>query len=141
MSTDVSEKPVIEVNGRLYRWPVRPLVVICIDGSEPDYADSDGGGYIERAVAADAMPFMKRMLASGTSRLAESAMPSFTNPNNISIVTGVSPAVHGICGNYFYDRESDTEVMMNDPKFLRVGSILAAFGDAGARVAVVTAKD
>ncbi len=141
MSTDVSEKPVIEVNGRLYRWPVRPLVVICIDGSEPDYADSDGGGYIERAVAADAMPFMKRMLASGTSRLAESAMPSFTNPNNLSIVTGVSPAVHGICGNYFYDRESDTEVMMNDPKFLRVGSILAAFGDAGARVAVVTAKD
>jgi phosphonoacetate hydrolase len=141
MSTDVSEKPAIEVNGRSYRWPVRPLVVVCIDGSEPDYADSDGGGYIERAVAAGAMPFMQRMLASGTSKLAECAMPSFTNPNNLSIVTGVSPAVHGICGNYFYDRESDAEVMMNDPKFLRVGTILAAFDDAGARVAVVTAKD
>ncbi|MDX1433127.1 MAG: alkaline phosphatase family protein, partial [Gammaproteobacteria bacterium] len=131
----------IEVNGRSYKWPDRPLVVVCIDGSEPDYDESDGGGYIERAVAAGAMPFMQGMLESGTRRLAECAMPSFTNPNNLSIVTGVPPAVHGICGNYFYDPESDAEVMMNDPKFLRAGTILAAFANAGAKVAVVTAKD
>jgi phosphonoacetate hydrolase len=31
--------------------------------------------------------------------------------------------------------------MMNDPKYLRAGTILAAFSDAGAKVAVVTAKD
>ncbi|MET1028386.1 MAG: phosphonoacetate hydrolase, partial [Dongiaceae bacterium] len=68
-------------------------------------------------------------------------VPSFTNPNNLSIVTGAPPAVHGICGNYLYDRESGTEVMMNDPKFLRAETILAAFSKAGAKVAVVTAKD
>jgi phosphonoacetate hydrolase len=51
------------------------------------------------------------------------------------------PAVHGICGNYFYDRETDAEVMMNDPKYLRAPTALAAFADAGAKVAVVTAKD
>jgi phosphonoacetate hydrolase len=135
------EKQPIEVNGRRYRWPTRPLVVVCIDGSEPDYAESDGGGYIERAIAAGAMPFMERMLASGTSRVAESAMPSFTNPNNLSIVTGAPPSVHGICGNFFYDRESDAEVMMNDPKFLRAGTVFAAFADEGAKVVVVTAKD
>ena len=39
----------ILVNGRRYRWPGRPVVVVCIDGSEPDY--------IERAVAAGVMPF------------------------------------------------------------------------------------
>jgi len=49
--------------------------------------------------------------------------------------------VHGICGNYFYDRESGQEVMMNDPKYLRAGTILAEFSSAGASVAVVTAKD
>ena len=119
MSIGGAERQAIEVNGRRYRWPTQPLVVVCVDGSEPDYAESDGGGYIERAVAAGEMPYMERMLAAGTSRVAESAMPSFTNPNNLSIVTGVSPAVHGICGNFFYDRESDAEVMMNDPKFLR----------------------
>ena len=81
MPTSNAEKQPIEVNGRRYRWPTRPLVVVCIDGSEPDYAESDGGGYIERAIAAGAMPFMERMLASGTSRVAESAMPSFTMPS------------------------------------------------------------
>ena len=68
-------------------------------------------------------------------------MPSFTNPNNLSIVTGVPPSVHGICGNYFFDPERGEEVMMNDPRFLRAGTILAAFSAAGAKVAVITAKD
>ena len=68
-------------------------------------------------------------------------MPSFTNPNNLSIVTGAPPAVHGICGNYFWDRDAGAEVMMNDPKYLRARTILATFADAGAKVAVVTAKD
>ena len=49
--------------------------------------------------------------------------------------------MHGICGNYFWDREAGAEVMMNDAKYLRAGTILAAFADAGAKVAVVTAKD
>ena len=68
-------------------------------------------------------------------------VPSFTNPNNLSIVTGAPPSVHGICGNYFYDVEADREVMMNDPAYLRAPTLLAAFADAGATVAVVTAKD
>jgi len=68
-------------------------------------------------------------------------VPSFTNPNNISIVTGVPPSVHGISGNFFYDVASGREVMMNDPAYLRAPTLLAAFADAGARVAVVTAKD
>jgi phosphonoacetate hydrolase len=73
--------------------------------------------------------------------LVDAAMPSFTNPNNLSIVTGVSPAVHGICGNYFYDHESKNEIMMDDPRYLRVKTVLAEFADAGAGVAIVTAKD
>ncbi|MDF2766363.1 MAG: phosphonoacetate hydrolase [Rhodospirillales bacterium] len=123
----------IEVNGRRYRWPDRPLVVICIDGSEP--------AYMEEAIGAGAMPWLAQVRQRGTYALADCVVPSFTNPNNLSIVTGAPPAVHGICGNYFYDRESGAEVMMNDPKFLRAETILAAFSKAGAKVAVVTAKD
>ena len=108
-------------------------MVVCIDGSEPDY--------FSRAIEAGAMPYLARALAGGTDRRADSVVPSFTNPNNLSIVTGAPPAVHGICGNYFYDREAGVEVMMNDPKYLRAETILAAFARAGARVAVVTAKD
>ena len=51
------------------------------------------------------------------------------------------PAVHGICGNYFYDRENDEEVMMNDAKYLRAETLLAGFSGNGAKVVVITAKD
>jgi phosphonoacetate hydrolase len=131
----------IEVNGRRYAWPSAPVVVVCIDGSEPDYEGSDSGGYIERAIAAGCMPFLAQALETGTQRLAECVVPSFTNPNNLSIVTGVPPSVHGICGNYFYDPGSDSEVMMNDPGLLRAGTIFAAFQKAGAKIGAITAKD
>lgn len=123
----------VSVNGRSYRWPARPLVVVCIDGCQPEY--------LSCAIGAGAAPFVGRMMRDGTALEADCVIPSFTNPNNMSIVTGVPPSVHGICGNYFYDREAGAEVMMNDPKYLRVGTILAAFADAGAKVAAVTAKD
>jgi phosphonoacetate hydrolase len=129
----MTEREPIAVNGRTYRWPDRPLVVVCVDGCEPDY--------VERAVRAGAMPYLAGVLATGTSRVVDAVVPTFTNPNNLSIVTGAPPAVHGICGNYFYDRDADAEVMMNDPKYLRAETILAAFAAAGARLAVVTAKD
>ena len=122
------------VNGRTYHWIDRPLVVVCVDGCQYEY--------ITAAVAAGAAPFLGRLLAGGgTCFMADCVMPSFTNPNNLSIVTGVPPSVHGICGNYFFDPERGEEVMMNDPRYLRVGTILAAFSEAGAKVAVITAKD
>ena len=122
----------LEVNGRRYGWMREPLVVVCVDGCEYDY--------LTEAARAGVAPFIARMLAASAFR-GDCVVPSFTNPNNLSIVTGAPPSVHGICGNYFYDREADAEVMMNDPKYLRAGTILAAFSDAGAKVAVVTAKD
>jgi len=129
-----SNKSTVSVNGRNYLWPDKPLVVVCIDGSEP--------AYIEQAIAAGVMPWMKKIVEQqGTDLRAHCVVPSFTNPNNISIVTGVPPAVHGICGNFYYDRENDREVMMNEPELLRTPTIFKAFQDAGAKVAVITAKD
>ena len=87
------------------------------------------------------MPTLKRMREDGTDRLAHSVIPSFTNPNNLSIATGRPPIVHGICGNYLIDPETGEEVMMNDVRFLRAPTVFSQFYDAGARVAVVTAKD
>ena len=123
----------VPVNGRDYAWPAQPVVVVCIDGSEPDY--------IERAVADGAMPFLSEALKTGSDLRGDCVVPSFTNPNNISIVTGVPPSVHGIGANFFFDRDSGEDVMMGNPKFMRAGTIYKAFFDAGAKVAVVTAKD
>lgn len=123
----------ITVNQRNYRLPTHPTVVVCVDGCEPDY--------IAQAVAHGRTPWLKRVLAEGTVLVADCVIPSFTNPNNLSIVTGAPPSVHGICGNYLFDVASNTEVMMNDPKWLRAPTLLAALADSGRSVAVVTAKD
>ena len=123
----------LNVNQRSYRLPQAPTVVVCVDGCEPEY--------IAQGVAAGVMPWMQRTLQQGTALVADCVVPSFTNPNNLSIVTGAPPSVHGICGNYLFDVASGTEVMMNDPKWLRAPSILAALSEAGQRCAVVTAKD
>jgi phosphonoacetate hydrolase len=123
----------VTVNGRSYRFPKTPTVAVCIDGSEP--------GYIERAIDAGLAPNFARLMAEGANLSARSVIPSFTNPNNISIITGRPPAVHGIAGNYFYDPATGQEVMMNDARFMRAPTIIQAFHDAGAKVAVVTAKD
>ena len=124
---------IVSCNGRDYAWPAKPTVVICIDGSEP--------GYIEAAIASGRAPTLARFMREGANLLADSVIPSFTNPNNLSIITGRPPSVHGIAGNYFFDPATAAEVMMNDPKFLRAPTILRAFHDAGAKVAMVTAKD
>ncbi len=123
----------VDVNGRRYRMPQQPVVVVCVDGCEPDY--------IAQAVAGGHAPWFARVLGSGSAVIADCVVPSFTNPNNLSIVTGAPPSVHGICGNYLYDAQNNVEVMMNDPKWLRAPTLLAALADAGCRVAVVTAKD
>lgn len=123
----------LQVNGRSYPWMKQPVVVVCVDGCEQEY--------INQAIQAGVTPFLKKMAAQGTVLSGDCVVPSFTNPNNLSIVTGAPPSVHGICGNYFLDREANQEVMMNDAKYLRAGTIFAAFSDAGARIAVITAKD
>jgi phosphonoacetate hydrolase len=123
----------VAVNGRHYRVPDSPVVVVCVDGGEPLYFDT--------GIADGSTPAVARFRASGVYRLARSVVPSFTNPNNLSIVTGAPAAVHGISGNYFYDRASGREVMMNDPGFLRCETLLAVLSRAGARVVVITAKD
>ena len=97
----------VTVNERDYPWPNTTAIAICLDGCEPAYLDA--------AIAADLMPALEKIKAKGTMRTAHSVIPSFTNPNNMSIATGRPPAVHGICGNYLYDPDTGEEVMMNDP--------------------------
>src|SRR5215510_14812565 len=100
----------VTVNGRTYQFPQRPTVLVCIDGGDPAYF-TDG---LQRGL----LPALQRFQERGTFALANAVMPTFTNPNNLSIVTGSLPAVHGISGNFFLDPESGAEVIMNDPRFL-----------------------
>jgi phosphonoacetate hydrolase len=123
----------IALNGRRYRRPARPTVVICADGCDPSYLDA--------GIAAGALPTIAGFRDGGFFGFADAAMPTFTNPNNVSIVTGVPPSVHGISGNFALDRESGAEIMMTDPAMLRTPTLLALMSQAGIATAAVTAKD
>jgi phosphonoacetate hydrolase len=124
----------VQVNGRDYRLPSEPTVVFVIDGGDPRYLDD--------ALARGLMPNLHSMLERGGSyRVGRSVMPSLTNPNNLSIVTDVAPNLHGVPGNHYLDPQSQTEVQLTDPGFLRAETIHAAMRRAGKRVLCVTAKD
>jgi phosphonoacetate hydrolase len=118
----------IEVNGRPYRRPAGRTAVVCLDGVDPRYLED---------------AFARRL----TPRLAEleylearSQVPSFTNPNNLSIVTGLPPAGHGLPGNHYLD-PSGEEVQLDRPELLRAPSIHSVLAAEGVPVLAVTTKE
>lgn len=128
----MSSSPVF-LNEVSYRWPERPVVVVCIDGGDP--------AYIERGLCDGILPNVARFMREGFFATADGTVPSFTCPNNISLITGAPPSVHGISGNYYLDVASGEAVVMTDPQLLRSRTLLAEFADAGAKVVSITAKD
>jgi phosphonoacetate hydrolase len=123
----------IELNGRCYQKPERPTVVVCVDGCDPRY--------VERGIADGILPTIAAFARDGWLGTADAAMPTFTNPNNVSIVTGAPPSIHGIAGNYYLDRESGREIMMTHERLMRSETILALMAQAGVRTAAISAKD
>lgn len=128
----MSSSPVI-LNDVAYRWPERPVVVVCIDGGDP--------AYIERGLGDGILPNIARFMRQGFFGVADGTVPSFTCPNNMSLITGAPPSVHGISGNYYLDVASGEAIVMTDPQLLRSRTLLAEFADAGAKVVSITAKD
>lgn len=122
----------IHLNGVDYAWPKQPVVVVCIDGGDP--------AYLEQGLRDGIIPNIACFMATGFSAVAEGTVPSFTCPNNMSLITGAPPSVHGISGNYYLN-DAGEAVVMTGPELLRSRTILAAFADAGAKVVSITAKD
>ncbi len=127
------ERPPVLVNGTQYRWPGRPVVVVIIDGGDP--------AYLQQFLREGAIPNIARFMKEGFAVVAEGTVPSFTCPNNMSIVTGTPASRHGISGNYYLDTATGEAVVMTGPELLRGDTILKGFADAGAKVVAITAKD
>lgn len=133
MRSKLSKNPDVLINGKLYKWPKRPTVVVCIDGGDPEYLNQ----YKGRGV----IPNIEKLMSQGFSTVANGTMPSFTCPNNMSIITGTPASQHGISGNYYLDTNNWQPVVMTGPELLRGDTVLAKFAEAGASVVSITAKD
>ena len=123
----------MELNDISYSWPRKPLAVVCIDGGDPEY--------LQTGIRDGIIPNITRFMNEGFYQVAQGSMPSFTCPNNMSIVTGTEPETHGISGNFFIDPETQEPVVMTGPELLRSRSIMSEFSREGARVVSITAKD
>jgi len=128
-----SQRATIDVNGVRYRWPKEPVVVVCIDGGDP--------AYLRQFLADGSIPNIARFIKQGFSVVADGTVPSFTCPNNMSIITGTPASKHGISGNFYLDTATGEAVVMTGPELLRGDTILAQFAKAGAKVVAITAKD
>lgn len=122
-----------KLNGVTYAVPARPVAVVCIDGSDPEYFTA--------ASEAGVIPTIERFMKEGFSATAHCVIPSFTCPNNMSIATGSPPKVHGISGNFYLDRETGEAVVMTGPELMRSRTIFDVLSKAGVKTMVVTAKD
>lgn len=123
----------IEIHGRTYKLPTKPTVAVCVDGFDPEYLD--------QGIKDGILPNMATFVKNGFHETARCVMPSLTNPNNTSIVTGAPISKHGIAGNYFLDPETWKEEMIVDDSQLIGPTILELMSKQGVRVAAVTAKD
>ena len=128
-----TSKPSVSVNDTTYRWPLRPVVAVCVDGGDPRY--------LQQYLADGSIPNIARFISQGFAGVADGSMPSFTCPNNMSMITGTPTARHGISGNYYLDTETWQPVVMTGPELLRGDTIIARFAAAGAKVVSITAKD
>jgi phosphonoacetate hydrolase len=129
----MNDRPPVTVNGVKYRWPRRPVAVVCIDGGDPAYLRE----YLEDG----SIPNIARFMREGFSATADGTVPSFTCPNNMSIITGTPASKHGISGNFYLDTRTGEPVVMTGPELLRNDTIITKFAEAGAKVVSITAKD
>jgi len=104
------------------------VIIIMMDGFGEDYyRNSD-------------MPTLQAMEKKGLYKVVPSLMPSVTNVNNASIITGVTPDVNGITGNAFLNPASGKEELTEDPGLVLTPTIFERAAKAGVRSILFSCK-
>ena len=104
-------------------------VLMMIDGLDPEY------------LAASPATNLQRLADDGFRVEARAVMPTVTNVNNVSLITGSYPETHGITSNYWLNRDSGAEVYMESGEFIETETMFQRATKQGARSLLVTAKD
>ena len=123
----------ITLQSRRYALPQIPTVVICVDGFEP--------GFDEKGIESGILPSIAFLEENGFYHLAQSYIPTFTNPMEMSTTIGDSHHRNGVMEQHYLDPEAKEEQLMMDDTLPRGTSILPTLARRGVRVAAITAED
>ena len=106
-----------------------PTILVCIDGFDPEYLD------------ACEMPVFAGLAAAGQLTIGRSMMPSVTNVNNVSVVTGAYPESHGICSNFWLKDRAGEGVYTESSEFILAETMFERARALGKRSLLATSKD
>ena len=104
-------------------------VMVMVDGLDPEYLESCS------------TPILRQLAKDGFMVEGKAMMPTVTNVNNVSLVTGSYPETHGITSNYWFNRQADAEFYMESEEFVQSETMFQRAKSMGARSLLVTAKD
>jgi phosphonoacetate hydrolase len=107
---------------------INSLLFICLDGWDPSYLKNIR------------LPSLNRIKEAGAFRLIDAAVPTLTNVNHVSMLTGAYPEKHGITGNYGFARESGNYFYIDSPEFIKEPLITVRFRKAGFKTVLLTVK-
>src|SRR5205814_1998427 len=87
----------------------RIVVMVSVDGLAGYYLDDPKAE----------MPTIRALAAEGArASMMKASTPTVTWPNHTTLVTGVTPARHGVVGNNYFDRAAGKKVaLISDPVF------------------------
>ena len=104
-------------------------IVIMVDGLDPEYLESCS------------TPILRQLAGDGFMVEGKAMMPTVTNVNNVSLITGSYPQAHGITTNYWFNRQTASELYMESGEFIEIETMFQRAEAQGARSLLVTAKD
>src|SRR5271167_1895336 len=109
-----------------------PVLMISVDGMKPEYA-LDANAYMLK------IPFLRSVMRDGAyARGVIGVWPTVTYPNHTTLLTGVTPAEHGIYNNLEFDPKHDfAESWFWYADQIRAPTLWQAAHDAGLSTASV----
>ena len=105
------------------------VMILVIDGCAPEY------------ITPELAPNIHRLAERyGFARTAKAVVPTVTNVNHASILSGQFPAVTGMVGNYFYDPITGEEGFVEEKNFMKAETLLQAYRRHNLKTAFLTVK-
>ena len=104
-------------------------LVVCVDGLDTEYLE-----------ACDT-PNLRELGRKGFFGTGRCMMPSVTNVNNVSMVTGAYPEAHGISSNYTLVRETGKEIYLESSEYILAETMFQRARSLGRTSVLVAAKD
>ena len=105
------------------------VLILVIDGCAPEYITPEFAPNIHRLAG-----------QYGFAKIVKAVIPTVTNVNHASILSGRFPSETGMAGNYFYNPVTGEEGFIEEKGFMKAETLLQVYRKQGLKTAFLTVK-